>query len=74
MAIHRSMAALASVASTLAFSAILISACTPGAKGLAFRIPGVQLAGDFTDPDYPPTLEAAVRSGLRAARAVHGKG
>ena len=49
-------------------------ACTPGAKGLAFRIPGVQLAGDFTDPDYPPTLEAAVRSGLRAARAVHGKG
>jgi squalene-associated FAD-dependent desaturase len=49
-------------------------ACTPGAKGLAFRIPGVQLAGDYTDPDYPPTLEAAVRSGVRAARAVTGKG
>jgi squalene-associated FAD-dependent desaturase len=29
---------------------------------------GVFLAGDYTDPDYPPTLEAAVRSGVRAAR------
>jgi squalene-associated FAD-dependent desaturase len=28
------------------------------------------LAGDHTDPDYPATLEAAVRSGIRAARAV----
>lgn len=27
----------------------------------------VLLAGDYTDPEYPPTLEAAVRSGLRAA-------
>jgi squalene-associated FAD-dependent desaturase len=25
------------------------------------------LAGDYTDPEYPPTLEAAVRSGVRAA-------
>ncbi|HEX5477901.1 MAG TPA: FAD-dependent oxidoreductase [Burkholderiales bacterium] len=25
------------------------------------------LAGDYTNPEYPPTLEAAVRSGLRAA-------
>jgi squalene-associated FAD-dependent desaturase len=31
-------------------------------------IPGVFLAGDYTDPEYPPTLEAAVRSGVRAAR------
>jgi squalene-associated FAD-dependent desaturase len=30
-------------------------------------IPGVVLAGDYTDPEYPPTLEAAVRSGVRAA-------
>ncbi len=30
-------------------------------------IPGVFLAGDYTDPEYPPTLEAAVRSGVRAA-------
>jgi uncharacterized protein with NAD-binding domain and iron-sulfur cluster len=27
----------------------------------------VFLAGDYTDPEYPPTLEAAVRSGVRAA-------
>ena len=30
--------------------------------------PGLLLAGDYTDPEYPPTLEAAVRSGVRAAR------
>jgi hydroxysqualene dehydroxylase len=30
--------------------------------------PQVFLAGDYTDPEYPPTLEAAVRSGVRAAR------
>jgi squalene-associated FAD-dependent desaturase len=30
-------------------------------------LPGVYLAGDYTDPDYPPTLEAAARSGVRAA-------
>jgi len=34
----------------------------------ATRWPGVFLAGDYTDAEYPPTLEAAVRSGLRAAR------
>jgi squalene-associated FAD-dependent desaturase len=28
---------------------------------------GALLAGDYTDPEYPPTLEAAVRSGVRAA-------
>jgi monoamine oxidase len=30
----------------------------------------VWLAGDYTDPEYPPTLEAAVRSGVRAAERV----
>jgi uncharacterized protein with NAD-binding domain and iron-sulfur cluster len=30
----------------------------------------VTLAGDYADPEYPPTLEAAVRSGLRAATSV----
>jgi squalene-associated FAD-dependent desaturase len=34
------------------------------------RAPGVWIAGDYTDPVYPPTLEAAVRSGVRAAREV----
>ena len=32
--------------------------------------PRVFLAGDYTEAEYPPTLEAAVRSGLRAAREV----
>jgi len=47
-------------------------ACTPGARRPATRsaLPGVYLAGDYTDPEYPPTLEAAVRSGLRAAEAA----
>jgi squalene-associated FAD-dependent desaturase len=43
--------------------------CAPGVPRPAVEtgIPGVFLAGDYTDPEYPPTLEAAVRSGLRAA-------
>lgn len=47
-------------------------ACTPGAPRHSARtaLAGVYLAGDYTDPEYPPTLEAAVRSGLRAAQAV----
>jgi monoamine oxidase len=31
---------------------------------------GIFFAGDYLDPDYPPTLEAAVRSGIRAANAI----
>ncbi|MGQ0547444.1 MAG: hydroxysqualene dehydroxylase HpnE [Betaproteobacteria bacterium] len=38
-----------------------------GIKAPPTRVDGVLLAGDYTDPDYPPTLEAAVRSGVRAA-------
>ena len=34
---------------------------------LETALPGVFLAGDYTDPEYPPTLEAAARSGVRAA-------
>jgi monoamine oxidase len=47
-------------------------ACTPGlqrpptASGLA----GLVLAGDYTDSDYPATLESAVRSGAAAAKAI----
>jgi hydroxysqualene dehydroxylase len=45
-------------------------ACPPGLTRVAQRTPwpDVLLAGDYTDPEYPPTLEAAVRSGVRAAR------
>jgi squalene-associated FAD-dependent desaturase len=47
-------------------------ACTPGVKGIAMLppFPDVHIAGDYADPEYPPTLEAAVRSGVSAARAL----
>jgi squalene-associated FAD-dependent desaturase len=33
-------------------------------------VPGLLLAGDYTDSPYPATLEAAVRSGLACARHI----
>ena len=43
----------------------------PGRKRIfESGIANVYLAGDYTDPDYPPTLEAAVRSGIRAAESA----
>jgi len=44
-------------------------AVPPGIRrpGIETGLPGVFLAGDYTDPEYPPTLEAAARSGVRAA-------
>ncbi len=45
-------------------------ACTPGLRRPAIKADGVVLAGDYMDPEYPPTLEAAVRSGVRAAAAI----
>ena len=49
-------------------------ACVPGMKKPDFKLaaPGLFLAGDYLDPDYPPTLEAAVRSGIRAAELISG--
>jgi squalene-associated FAD-dependent desaturase len=41
--------------------------CAPGLKRPDVKRNGVVLAGDYTDAEYPPTLEAAVRSGVRAA-------
>jgi squalene-associated FAD-dependent desaturase len=38
--------------------------------GPGTAVDGLFLAGDYTDGEYPPTLEAAVRSGLRAAAAA----
>jgi squalene-associated FAD-dependent desaturase len=47
-------------------------ACVPGIKAGKFLsdAQGLFFAGDYLDPDYPPTLEAAVRSGIRAARQI----
>jgi squalene-associated FAD-dependent desaturase len=45
-------------------------ACTPGLKRPEIQTAGVFLAGDYTDAEYPPTLEAAVRSGVRAASMI----
>ncbi len=47
-------------------------ACTPGRARLADSrlVPGVYLAGDYMNAEYPATLEAAVRSGIAAAHAL----
>jgi predicted NAD/FAD-binding protein len=44
--------------------------CEVGLKKPAMESNGAYLAGDYVDTDYPPTLEAAVRSGVRAASAL----
>ena len=47
-------------------------ACTPGRAPPAagMLLPHLYLAGDYTDPELPATLEAATRSGVIAARAL----
>lgn len=48
--------------------------CAVDRRGVSIApLDGVRLAGDYTDPEYPPTLEAAVRSGVRAASEVLGE-
>jgi uncharacterized protein with NAD-binding domain and iron-sulfur cluster len=46
--------------------------CTPSLARpeMLSAIPGLALAGDYVASEYPGTLEAAVRSGVAAARAV----
>ncbi|HEY8027433.1 MAG TPA: hydroxysqualene dehydroxylase HpnE [Burkholderiaceae bacterium] len=47
--------------------------CTPGLirPGNVTNLPGIVIAGDYTAGDYPATLEAAVRSGMEAARLIN---
>jgi squalene-associated FAD-dependent desaturase len=47
-------------------------ACTPGrVRPAEPRLaPGLYVCGDYVDPVYPATLEAAVRSGIAAAEAL----
>ena len=47
--------------------------CAPGLKKPEVQANGIFLAGDYTDPEYPPTLEAAVRSGVCAAQRIIDK-
>ncbi|GAB3538596.1 hydroxysqualene dehydroxylase HpnE [Noviherbaspirillum agri] len=46
--------------------------CTPGLlrPANATALPGLALAGDYTECDYPATLESATRSGVLAARCI----
>ena len=47
-------------------------ACRPGIlrPGLRTPLPGLWLAGDYLDSEYPATLESAVRSGVACATAI----
>lgn len=47
-------------------------ACVPGLArpSNATALPGLVLAGDYTDSKYPATLETAVRSGVACARLL----
>lgn len=74
LACHRELVAFYPRLGELKGSRVIIEkratiACTPERPrvGSETPMPDVFLAGDYTDPEYPPTLEAAVRSGLRAA-------
>jgi squalene-associated FAD-dependent desaturase len=46
--------------------------CRPGLARppMATPVPGLVLCGDYLDPEYPGTLETAVRSGVKAAEIV----
>ncbi len=46
--------------------------CTPALQRPQVHtgLPGLALAGDYVEGEYPATLESAVRSGMAAARAV----
>jgi squalene-associated FAD-dependent desaturase len=47
-------------------------ACRPGLArpGITTPLPGLWLAGDYIESEYPATLESAVRSGVRCAREI----
>ena len=72
---HRELSENALVQETPAWTRVIAEkratiTCGVGLKKPAMERDGVYLAGDYMDPDYPPTLEAAVRSGVRAASAL----
>jgi hydroxysqualene dehydroxylase len=48
-----------------------VPGCERLRPGAATGLPGLVLAGAWTDTGWPDTMEGAVRSGLNAARALH---
>lgn len=50
-------------------------ACRPDLlrPGIRTPVPGLWLAGDYIDSDYPATLESAVRSGVACAEAIRAR-
>ncbi|MBZ0325059.1 MAG: FAD-dependent oxidoreductase, partial [Alphaproteobacteria bacterium] len=44
--------------------------CLAARRGAATGVANLSLAGDWTDPDLPATIEAALVSGRRAARRI----
>jgi len=73
---HRELVGARLVAQRPAWSRVIAEkratiTSSPGVKTVPAAIDGVSFAGDYTDREYPPTLEAAVRSGVRAAQTIH---
>lgn len=76
-AIHEEIAAVVPHLPAPLWSQVIVEkratwACTPGLSrpDTHTGLPGLLLAGDYVAGDYPATLEAAVQSGLKAARAI----
>jgi hydroxysqualene dehydroxylase len=51
-----------------------LAAGEPARPATVTPLPGFLLAGDWTDTGLPATIESAVVSGHRAARAIRGRG
>ncbi len=77
VAVEAQLRRLASALPAVAWSRVIAErratyACTPALRRPrpGRLAPGLFLAGDYTEPDFPATLEAATRSGVAAARAL----
>jgi uncharacterized protein with NAD-binding domain and iron-sulfur cluster len=51
-----------------------VPGCERLRPGAATGLPGLVLAGAWTDTGWPDTMEGAVRSGLNAVRALRAAG